>query len=377
MIPSDEQVMLRDAAAGWVRENAPIAALRALRGQPDGPGFDRALYCEMAAMGWTGMVVPEGDGGFGFGHAGMGMIAGELGRNLVASPLVSSAVLCADALVAGGSDAQKARWLPGLVDGSVTAALALDEGPRHDPAATALVAVRDGDGWILSGRKRPVIDGPGASLLVVAARTSGMPGDAAGITLFLCPADAPGVRLTRLDRIDSRGAAIAGFADVRLDSGAVLGPIDGGLPLLEAALDRARAVLAAEMLGSALQAFETTIEYLKTRIQFDRPIGSFQALQHRAADMFGQLEMTRSAVMAALAAIDARDPDVPRLASLAKALAGKTFRKVAQEMVQLHGGIGMTDEHDAGLYLKRAQATDMALGNVAYHRERYARLSGY
>lgn len=368
-IPSDEQAMLRDMAAGWVRERAPVAALRRLRREHLELGFDPALYRDMAAMGWAGIVVPEADGGFGFGHASMGLLAEELGRNLVASPLISAAMV-ADALVLGGNAAQKQEWLPRIVAGEVHAALALEEGTRHDPAATALTARREGEGWLLEGIKRPVFDAGGAALLLVAARTEG------GISLFLCPGDALGVSKAPLRQIDSRGAATVTFNDCRLPATALLGAANQGLSLLEQVLDRGRAVLAAEMLGSAQQAFETTIEYLKTRVQFDQPIGSFQALQHRAAEMLGELELTRSAVQAALAAVDAADPDMPRLASLAKALAGRTFRKVAQEMVQMHGGIGMTDEHDAGLYLKRAQVADMTWGNLAYHRDRYARLSG-
>ena len=376
-IPSEEQAMLRDAAAGWVRERAPVAALRRLRKEHLELGFDPALYRDMAEMGWAGITVPEADGGFGFGHASMGLLAEELGRNLVASPLIGSAVAVAGTLVLGGSAAQKSAWLPRIVSGEIHAALALEEGAKHNPAGVALTARRDGDHWLLDGRKRPVFDAGGAGLLLVAARTSGAPGDAGGVTLFLCPGETAGLGLTRLQQIDSRGAAIAQFNACRFDKAAVLGEVDHGLSLLEQALDWGRAVLSAEMLGSAQAAFETTVEYLKTRVQFDQPIGSFQALQHRAADMLGELELTRSAVQAALAAIDAGDPDVPRLVSLAKALAGRTLRKVAQEMVQMHGGIGMTDEHNAGLYLKRAQVADMTYGNVAWHRDRYARLSGF
>jgi len=369
-------MMLRDAAAGWVRERAPVTALRALRERTDDTGFDPALYAEMAEMGWAGVVVPEADGGYGFGYLGMGLLAEELGGTLVASPLLGSAVLVAGALVLGGSEAQKAAWLPDIVAGSIHGTLALEEGAYHDPLRTSLRAVRDGDGWVLDGVKRPVAEGRGAGVLLVAARTSGAAGDAEGITLFLCPGDAAGLTQTALRQIDSRGATIARFNGCRLGADAVLGPVDGGLPLLERVLDRGRAVLAAEMLGSAQTAFDTTIEYMRTRIQFGQPIGSFQALQHRVADLLGELELARSAVRGALAAIDEGDPEEAQLASLAKAVAGQTFVKVAKQMIQLHGGIGMTDEHDAGLYFKRAQAADIALGNSAYHRSRYARLIG-
>ncbi|MCB2078266.1 MAG: acyl-CoA dehydrogenase family protein [Novosphingobium sp.] len=368
--------MLRDAAQGWVRERAPVSALRGLRTSHLETGFDPALIREMAEMGWTGIVIPEADGGFGFGHASMGMVAEELGRNLVASPLIGSAVAVSDALVLSGTDEQKDAWLPRLVSGEIHAALALEEGIAHDPAAIALTAHREGGEWILEGRKQPVFEGAGAGLLLVAARTSGNPGDLRGVTLFLCPGDNPGLGVTPLRQIDSRGAAIVEFSNCHLQASAVLGEVDDGLATLEPSLDCARAVLAAEMIGSATQAFDTTVEYMKTRIQFDQPIGSFQALQHRAAELLGEIELARSAVMAALTAIDTGEPDLPRHVSLAKALAGKAFRRAAQEMVQLHGGIGMTDEHDAGLYLKRAHVADLTYGGVAYHRERYAVLSG-
>jgi len=377
MVPTSEQTMLHDAAAGWVRDRAPVSALRAVRADRGGPGFDPALYREMAEMGWAGVAVPEGDGGFGFGYAGLGLLAEETGRTLVASPLIGTAAMVAGGLVLAGSESQKAAWLPALVAGEIHAALALEEGGRHDPARTAMTASRDGDCWVLSGTKRPVSDGIGAGLLLVVARTAGQQGDDAGLTLFLCPGDAPGLALSALEQIDGRGAAVATFDRCRLDDAAVLGVAGEGMALLTRILDRGRAVFAAEMLGGAQEAFDVTVEYIKTRVQFDKPIGSFQALQHRAADLLGDLELARSAVRGALAAIDAQDPDEARLASLAKAMAGKAYRRAAQEMIQMHGGIGMTDEHDAGLYYKRMQVADATLGNVGFHRERYARLTGF
>jgi alkylation response protein AidB-like acyl-CoA dehydrogenase len=362
---SAEQEMLRDSAVGWARERAPLKALRSVRTTYADTGHDPALYAEMAEMGWTGVVVPEDFGGFAFGYQSFGLVLEQLGRTLAVSPLLSSALVATSALVMGGSDAQKRRWLPGIVDGSIIGTIALEEGARH------------GDGWRLSGTKRPVLDGLAATLMVVVARTSGERGEHDGITLFLCPAATPGITRTPLRQIDSRGDAIVTLDGVELGPDAVLGEVDQGFALLERVLDRARGAMASEMLGASVQAFETTVDYLKTRVQFGAPIGSFQALQHRAADMVAEIELTRSAVEAALAAIDADGDDVPALASLAKALAGRTMRSVAREMVQMHGGIGMTDEHDAGLYLKRAHAADVAYGNAAYHRERYGLLAGY
>lgn len=377
MALNDEQVMLKDAARSWVRERAPVSAVRQVRTTHAPAGHDPGLYRDMADLGWTGILVPEDLGGFAFGYRSMGVVIEELGRTLAISPLVSSAVVAASAIVLGGSDVQKAQWLPGIAAGTTIGTLAIEELPRHAPEQTMLKAAPADGGWTLSGTKRAVVDGVAATLFIVVARTAGERGDRAGLTLFLCPADAAGVTRTPLRQIDSRGDAHVDFQDVRLDQGAVLGAVGEGFGLLDRILDRGRAALAAEMLGAAQQAFETTVDYLKTRVQFGQPIGSFQALQHRAADMVGQIELTRSAVEAALDAIDADDDEVPSLASLAKMMAGKTLRAVAREMVQMHGGIGMTDEHDAGLYLKRAQAADVTFGNAAFHRERYANLAGF
>jgi alkylation response protein AidB-like acyl-CoA dehydrogenase len=287
------------------------------------------------------------------------------------SPLHSSALVAASALALGGSDEQKRRLLPGIADGSLIGTLALDEGPRHAPDAVALTAARTADGWQLDGIKRPVPDGMAAGLFIVAAKIPD------GVTLFLVPADTPGISREALDQVDARRPAALTFAGVMLGDDAALGPVGGGARLLEQVLDRARAGLAAELLGLAEQAFETTTEYLKTRVQFGQRIGSFQALQHRAAEMFAELQLTRSAVEAALAAIDENAADLPALASLAKALASETARRITGQMIQLHGGIGMTHEHDAGLYVKRALVAGHTYGNAAFHRERWGRLQGY
>ncbi|HEY7851376.1 MAG TPA: acyl-CoA dehydrogenase family protein, partial [Caulobacteraceae bacterium] len=332
---------------------------------------------EMAQMGWTGVIIPEEYGGSDFGYLSLGLILEETGRTLTASPMLSSALAAASAIILGGSEAQKQAWLPKIAAGELVGALAVDEGPHHGPSKVALTAKKNGAGWVLHGKKTFVLEGMAAGLLVVSARTSGAPGDTAGITLFLVPADAMGVGRVPLKLADSRGAANITFAGVEVGADAVLGKVDDGHALLEKTLDRARAGLAAEMLGAAVQAFEVTLDYLKTRVQFGQVIGSFQALQHRAAKMFTDLELARSCVEAALAAIDNDSPEVPELVSLAKAKMGDTLHLVSNEMVQMHGGIGMTDAHDAGLYLKRARAQEATFGGQAYHRDRYARLQGY
>jgi len=372
----EDREMLADAARSWARERAPVNALRKLRTQHAELGYDPDLYAEMVSMGWTGMVVPEAYAGHEFGFQGMGRLAEELGRNLTPSPLIASAVTTASALLLGGTEAQKSHWLPRLMDGSTIGTLALEEAARHDPASVAMTASRSSDGWLLDGWKRPVEFGMAAELFVVAARTSGRPGDASGVSLFLCEASAEGVERHPLAQIDSRAAATVRFQRVAVGPDQLLGAADQGLGVLDQILDRTRAVLAAEMLGSLQEAFERTVDYLKIRKQFGRHIGSFQALQHRAADLLGEIELVRSTVCAALAALDSGAEDVALLVSVAKALAGRTFAHVAREMIQMHGGIGMTDEHDAGLYLKRAHVADMSVGNVAFHRERFGKLLG-
>jgi alkylation response protein AidB-like acyl-CoA dehydrogenase len=371
---SEEQSMLRDSARTWVQEKSPVTAFRKMRDSNAPLGYDPSAFAEMAEMGWTGVIIPEAYGGSEFGYLGLGLILEETGRTLTASPLLSSALAAASAIILGGSEAQKSEYLPAIASGELVGTLAIDEGAHHAPEKTALAAKKSGSGYSLTGAKTFVLEGMAAGLFVVSARTSGKAGETDGISLFLVKADAKGVSRKALKLADSRGAANVSFDGAE---GALLGEEGKGWPLLEKTLDRARAGLAAEMLGAAIQAFETTLDYLKVRVQFGQVIGSFQALQHRAAKMFTDLELSRSCVEAALQAIDDDSADVPELVSLAKAKMGDTLHLVSNEMVQMHGGIGMTDAHDAGLYLKRARAAEATYGGQAYHRDRYARINGY
>ncbi len=371
---TEEQTMLRDAAKGWASESAPVGALRKLRDGKSKQSFDPAAWKEMGEMGWAGVVVPEDYDGSAFGYLGLGLILEEAGRTLAASPLLSTAMIGASALQLGGSDAQKSTWLPKIAIGEAVATLAIDEGSHHNPAKTALTATKGASGYVLNGTKTLVLDGEAADLLIVAARTSGSGTE--GLTLFLVAGDAPGVTRTHLSLIDSRGAAQIAFDGVEVGADAVLGEVDKGWALLEPVLDRAYAGLAAEMLGSASAAFDITLEYIKTRTQFGQVIGTFQALQHRAAKWFTDIETTRSCVEAALEAFDAGG-DTRALASLAKAKASDLVHLASNEMVQMHGGIGMTDAHDAGLFMKRARVTEALFGGASFHRDRYARLMGF
>ncbi len=371
---TEEQTMLRDAAKSWAQESSPVSKLRALRDGGSGAPFDAAAWAEIGQMGWAGVIVPEAFGGSEFGYLSLGLILEETGRTLTASPLLSTALIGASALTLAGSDAQKAEWLPKIAEGTAVIALAVDESSHHAPERIALKAEKAGDGWKLTGKKTFVVDGDAADLLIVAARTSGKPGETAGITMFLVDPSAAGVTRKHLALADSRGAA-----EITFDSaaGEVLGSVDKGWDVLEPVLDRARIGLSAEMLGSALQAFEITLEYLKTRTQFGQLIGAFQSLQHRAAKMFTDLETTRSCIEAALEQLDSGAADNRAAASLAKCKASELAHLVSNEMVQMHGGIGQTDAHDAGLFLKRARVAEQLFGGAGFHKDRYATALGF
>ena len=373
-LPTDEQVMLRDMARSWARKNAPVSALRAMRDRGDERGFDPRTLASIAEMGWTGTVIPEAYGGSDVGYRSMGVVLEELGRTLIAAPLIGSAVGAASAIKEGGGAAQQGRWLPGIADGSVVAALAVDETDRYAPGRIALAARANGAGYVLDGTKIVVHEGLAADVLVVAARTAGEPTDAEGVTLFLVPTDGPGITRRRRHLLDARGYADVTFEDAPVAPDAVIGEPGRSRALLDRVLDRATAAAAAEALGLAQQAFEITIDYLKVRVQFGQVIGTFQALQHRAARMYTDIQLARPCLDAALHALDTGAPNAAAQVSLAKATVNDLANTVTREMIQLHGGIGMTDAHDAGFFLKRARALEAAFGTSAYHRERYARL---
>ncbi len=378
---TEEQSMLKDQATAWVTEQAPVQKFREMRDSGAEAGFTAPTWSAIVEMGWTGILIPEAYGGSDLGFLTFGVVLEQLGRQLVASPLFASALAGTSAVLLGGTDTQKQAYLPKVVDGSEILTLAVDEGPRHAPAAIALEAKKAGNGFTLTGSKTFVVEGLAATTLVVAARMSGADartsGSTDGITLFLVPASAKGVSRQRLATVDSRGYANVSFDKVAVGDDAVLGTVGGGGTLLDSVLDRARAGLAAEMLGTAAQAFDMTLDYLKTREQFGRVIGSFQALGHRAAGLFTQMELARSCMEAALSAIDEGADNTAELCSLAKCRVGDFLHEMSNQLIQIHGGIGMTDEFDAGFYLKRARVLESLYGNQAFHRDRFARLSGF
>jgi len=377
LLLTEDQTLLRDSASGFLKQNAPIAQFRELRDRNDPDGFSRPLWHGFAEMGFCGILIPETFGGLALGPVEAGIIMEEIGRTLAPSPFIGTALLAATALVRGGTPAQQQAWLPRLAQGTLIATLAVDEGPKHAPERTALVARRAGNGFALSGTKTFVADGHVADLLIVAARTGGSPGERAGLTLFLVDPRAQGVRIERTIMVDSHNAARLTFEDVAVDADAVLGTVDGGWALLEGVLDIGRAALAAEMTGLGEEAFGRTAQYLKERRQFGRVIAEFQALQHRIAHLWTELEITRAAVLKALQAL-AEDPATAgTLVSVAKARAGATATLAVQEAVQMHGGVGMTDAFDIGFFMKRARVTQEMFGDAYFHADRLARATGY
>jgi len=378
LILSEDQELLAKTAADFVAENSPVARVRALRDANDPDGFSRALWKQMAELGWVGIPFPESLGGAGMGLAELAVVLEELGRNLAPEPFLSTVLLAGGVVQLAGSEAQQKRWLEPAVRGDAFLALAQQErASRFDLHRVATRAEAAGSGYRLRGEKIAVLDGAAADALVVVARSAGAEDDRRGISLFLVPASTPGLTVLRQSRVDSRGAAIVQLDGCEVGADALIGAAGEGLPVLEAAVDRATVGLCAEMLGSMSQAFERTLDYLKHRVQFDVPIGSFQALKHRAAELFIQIELCRSATMAAARAVDAGAAGAASLVSLAKARCSDAAILVANEAIQMHGGIGMTDEHEIGFYLKRARVAELTLGDGAWHRARWARLAGY
>jgi alkylation response protein AidB-like acyl-CoA dehydrogenase len=377
LVLNDEQTMLRDNARGFLAKNAPIAHLRALRDNRDADGFSRALWKSFVEMGWAGILIPQDYGGLELGYVEAGVVMEELGRTLTPSPFLSTGVLAATAIARAGTAKQKENYLPKIVAGELIATLAVDETAKHHPEKIAMPAARIGNGFKLSGAKTFVIDGHVANLLIVAARTTGKAGDTSGLTLFIVDAKAPGVRAERTATVDTHNAARITFADVNVGADNVLGKIDAGWDVLEGVLNAGRAAVASEMVGAGDEAFSRTVAYLKERKQFGKAIGEFQALQHRAAHLYCELEVTRAAVLKALQTLDDAYDRAGAIVSVAKARAGLSATLAVNEAVQMHGGIGMTDEFDIGLFMKRVRVCQELFGDSNFHADRLARLNRY
>ena len=377
LVLSEEQSMLRDSARGLISDKAPVSHLRQLRDAKDASGFSRELWKNFAEMGFCGLMVPEEFGGSGLGCVEAGVVMEEIGRTLMPSPFLSTAVLAASALSRGGSAAQKAQHLPKISDGSLLAALAIDEGAKHRPLQTKLQAVRSGNGFKLTGDKAFVVDGHTADLLIVAARTAGVSGERDGLTLFLADPKAKGIETERTAMVDSHNAARIKFENAEVNADGVLGEVDQGFALLEGVLNIGRGAVASEMVGLSEEVFGRTVTYLRERKQFGKLIGEFQALQHRAAQLYIDIEITRAAVLKALQTLDADLASAGAAVAVAKARAGTTATLAVQEGVQMHGGMGMTDQFDIGFFMKRARVCQELFGDANFHADQLARMKSY
>ena len=377
LILNEEEQFLRDTAKNFAEERSPITHFRSLRDNNDPILWDKDLWSEMSKLGWPGIMIPEKYGGSNFGISGICVVLQECAKTLTPSPLFATGVLGAFSIKTYGTDEQKEKYLPSIASGDLTISLAIDESSHHNPYETELSAKKNNNNYLLSGKKVFVIDGASSDLLIVLARTSGNKGDSTGLTLFLIDSNQAGIDKVKLEMADSRNYANITFENVDVPSENILGDPEAGGEAIDNILDIGRIAISAEMLGNSEAAFETTLDYLKQRKQFGVLIGSFQALQHRAAEMFCEIELTKSSVMAAMRAADEGSNELQRLSSLAKTVAGETLHLVSNEAIQMHGGIGVTDEYDVGFFLKRARVAEQIFGSSKFHTERYANLSGF
>ena len=366
---TEDQIMLRDTARDFMAGEGAIAKeLRHWRDTACSDGFGHGLWRQFAEMGFTGILIDEADGGLGLGHVEAGIVLEEIGRNLTPSPFLTSAVAFVEALK---GTALRARWYPGILSGETVAALAIDEAAKHRPETIAMKAERSGNGFSLSGRKQFVVQGASADVTLVAARTD------EGLTLFAVERGSAGLEVEGVRLADSSIGARMTFDKVEVDADAVVGEVGGGEAVLSRALAAGRAGAAAELVGVGTAAMDMTVGYLKQRKQFGRLIGEFQALQFRAAHLYSELEIARAATLKAQQLLDEGAAEAEAMVSVAKAKAGLASQLAAQEGVQMHGGIGMTDEYDIGLYMKRDRVLNELFGDPAYHADRLARMKGY
>ncbi|HEV2747005.1 MAG TPA: acyl-CoA dehydrogenase family protein [Allosphingosinicella sp.] len=364
---TDDQSMLRETARDFMAEQGSIAAqLRRLRDSPE--GFDRGLWKQLAELGFTGILIDEADGGLGLGHVEAGIVLEEIGRNLTPSPFLITAVGVVEALRGTGI---RDRWLPGILAGDIVAALAIDEGPKHRPDAIAMQAGRSGNGFSLTGRKQFVVQGASADLIIVAANAD------EGLTLFAIEKDAAGLDVEGVRLADGSIGARLEFQGLEVDGDAVIGEAGEGRAVLDRVLNAGRAGAASELVGVASGAMAMTVDYLRQRKQFGRLIGEFQVLQHRAAHLYSELEIARAAALKAQQLLDEGSDEAEARVAVAKAKAGRVSTLAVQEGVQMHGGIGMTDEYDIGLYMKRDRVLNELFGDPAYHADKLARMKGY
>jgi alkylation response protein AidB-like acyl-CoA dehydrogenase len=376
MTLNDDQNMLRDSARDFMKSEAPTTHFRKFRDMGCKDGFSHELWKQFAEMGFTGMMIPEADGGMGMGHIEAGIVLEEIGRNLSPSPFLTTSVAAVEALK-HADQTMRDRWFPGIISGETVIGLAIDETAKHRPSSIACVAERSGNGFKLSGKKRFVVQGASSDMLIVAARTAGAADETDGITLFVVEREAAGLSMDSARLVDSAMAANITFDNVQVNADAVIGDVDSGWTVLSKLLDAGRLGAAAEMVGVGGGAMDITLDYLKQRKQFGQLIGEFQALQHRAAHLYGEIEGARAIVLKAQNLLDDGDPRAEQFVAAAKAKAGLACNLSVREGVQMHGGIGMTDEYDIGLYMKRDRSLNEFFGDIYFNADRVAQLNGY
>lgn len=370
---SEEQQILKESAEKFFANTSPVSRMRGLRDTRDETGFSRDLWQEMANLGWLGIPFSADYGGSEMGLRELGVVLFEAGRVLAPEPLLSTVLMGANAIRLSDNETAKKDVLSAVAEGARVIAFAAQETGRFNPYQVETQAASAGNGYKISGEKGYVLDAHVADQMVVLARLSGQPNNREGLGLFLLDTNAEGLSVQRTTLMDGRNAARVSLAEVEVGADSLLGDAD----LLDRVIDQATMGLVAEMVGMADEVFERTVSYLKEREQFGVKIGTFQALRHRAAEMFAELEFARSLMLDGLAAIDEERSDARLAVSAAKAQANKAARLIAADGVQMHGGMGMTDDLDIGLFLKRMKAAEMALGDETYHHRLFATLSGY
>ncbi|MBU2643144.1 acyl-CoA dehydrogenase family protein [bacterium] len=378
LVLTDEQKMLDQSARNFIKKASPVARMRELRDDPESLGYDKAVFKQMAKLDWTAILFPENLGGMGMGMADMVVVMEAIGAGLAPEPIIPSVILAGQLIALSENETLMNEWLDSIIEVKKVVAVAYQEKKgRYNIAQVKTSAERTDVGYILNGEKSQVLGGWGADAVIVSAGTSGQSGDSDGLTLFLVPTEAPGVSITRQHRVDSRNVALVRLENVSVSEANILGQVNKGGKILSKVIDMATITLCGEMLGGMSAVFERTLTYLKERIQFDVTIGSFQCLQHRAARIFMEIELARSAVMAAARGYDEKTDHAAALISVAKARCSDAYILATNEAVQMHGGIGMSDEEDVGLYMKHARAAELTFGDAGFHRDRFASIKGY
>ncbi|MGB1971614.1 MAG: acyl-CoA dehydrogenase family protein [Flavobacteriaceae bacterium] len=371
LIINEEQKMLKDSAREFLALNATVEQFRTLRDN-NYQAFDEELWQEIIEMGWTALTIPEAYNGLDFGFVGLGQVLEEMGKNLTKAPLFSSIVLGGTALINSPNETIKTKWLPEIMNGKKRLAFALNEKTYFDPTQIETIVEVNGPNYILNGQKKMIIDGVGADAFIVVAKTTENE-----IGLFMVDANAEGLNLGSDVMLDAATYANIQIENVQLSKEDQINAVGKGEDLLNQINNTAAICLSSEMLGMTMAAFNQTISYLQERQQFGKRIGTYQALQHRAAQMFCEIELCKSIVIKALQGLDQQSKELDQLASLAKAKLGKTLKLVTNEAMQMHGGIGVTDDVNIGFYFKRARVIQQLFGDYNYHLDRLARLQSY